>query len=83
MARTKQHAKKSTGGKAPRKQLATMAARQTAPGLQNRKPRRYMLYIFYSMISVLTNTVQLNVLDIGQVQWLYGRSENTKSQRSY
>ncbi|KAL7674809.1 hypothetical protein ACOME3_001084 [Neoechinorhynchus agilis] len=32
MARTKQTAKKSTGGKAPRKQLATKAARKTAPG---------------------------------------------------
>ncbi|KCZ82305.1 hypothetical protein H312_00328 [Anncaliia algerae PRA339] len=31
MARTKQTAKKSVGGKAPRKQLATKAARKTAP----------------------------------------------------
>ena len=31
MARTKQTARKSTGGKAPRKQLATKAARSTAP----------------------------------------------------
>lgn len=31
MARTKQTARKSTGGKAPRKQLATIAARKTAP----------------------------------------------------
>ena len=31
MARTKQTARKSTGGKAPRKQLATKAARLTAP----------------------------------------------------
>lgn len=31
MARTKQTARKSTGGKAPRKQLATKAARKTAP----------------------------------------------------
>ena len=31
MARTKQTARKSTGGKAPRKQLATVAARKTAP----------------------------------------------------
>ncbi|KAJ6606789.1 hypothetical protein B0H10DRAFT_2074361 [Mycena sp. CBHHK59/15] len=30
MARTKQTARKSTGGKAPRKQLATKAARKTA-----------------------------------------------------
>ena len=31
MARTKQTASKSTGGKAPRKQLATKAARKSAP----------------------------------------------------
>ncbi|GHT84523.1 hypothetical protein FACS1894129_1300 [Actinomycetota bacterium] len=31
MARTKQTARKSTGGKAPRKQLATKAARKSAP----------------------------------------------------
>ncbi|CAG7850042.1 Histone H3 [Serendipita indica DSM 11827] len=31
MARTKQTARKSTGGKAPRKQLATKQARKTAP----------------------------------------------------
>lgn len=42
MARTKQTARKSFGGKAPRKQLATKAARKTAPtagGLK--KPHRY------------------------------------------
>ena len=31
MARTKQTARKSTGGKAPRKQIATKAARKSAP----------------------------------------------------
>ncbi|CAH3187236.1 unnamed protein product [Porites lobata] len=39
MARTKQTARKSTGGKAPRKQLATKAARKSAPatgGVKNR-----------------------------------------------
>ncbi|OXB71062.1 UNVERIFIED_CONTAM: hypothetical protein H355_014469 [Colinus virginianus] len=42
MARTKQTARKSTGGKAPRKQLASKAARKTAPlsgGIK--KPHRY------------------------------------------
>ena len=34
MARTKQTARKSTGGKAPRKQLATKAARKSAPTLR-------------------------------------------------
>src|SRR5436190_24140098 len=42
MARTKQTARKSTGGKAPRKQLATKAARKSAPATGGvKKPRRY------------------------------------------
>ena len=38
MARTKQTAKKSTGGKAPEKMLCTRAA---STGKKPRKPRRY------------------------------------------
>jgi histone H3 len=42
MARTKQTARKSTGGKAPRKQLATRAARKFAtPTGCTKKPFRY------------------------------------------
>ena len=44
MARTKQTARKSTGGKAPRKQLATWAARKSAPatgGVIKPHKRRY------------------------------------------
>jgi histone H3 len=44
MARTKQTARKSTGGKAPRKQLATKAARKSAPNptmVKERKRHRY------------------------------------------
>jgi histone H3 len=43
MARTKQTARKSTGGKAPRKQLATKAARKTpySTGGGVKKPHRY------------------------------------------
>lgn len=42
MARTKQTARKSTGGKAPRKQLATKAARKTGKGKEGKsKPHRY------------------------------------------
>ena len=41
MARTKQTARKSTGGKAPRKQLATKAARKSAPRRAAKKPHRY------------------------------------------
>ncbi|XP_078189010.1 histone H3.1-like [Callithrix jacchus] len=41
MARTKQTARKSTGGKAPRKQLTTKAARKSAPAGGVKKPHRY------------------------------------------
>ncbi|XP_026302983.1 histone H3.3-like [Piliocolobus tephrosceles] len=42
MAGTKQTARKSTGGKAPRKQLATKAARKSAPSTGGvKKPHRY------------------------------------------
>ena len=42
MARTKQTARKSTGGKAPRKQLASKAARKATPAVEGqKKPRRY------------------------------------------
>ena len=42
MARTKQTARRSTGGKAPRKQLATKAARKSASATEGvKKPHRY------------------------------------------
>jgi histone H3 len=42
MARTKQTARKSTGGKAPRRALATMAARKSAPATGGvKKPHRF------------------------------------------
>jgi histone H3 len=42
MARTKQTARKSTGGKAPRKSLATKSAYKTAPATGGiKKPHRY------------------------------------------
>ena len=41
MARTKQTAKRSTGGKAPRKQLATKAARRKPAVGGLKKPHRY------------------------------------------
>ncbi|GLU06342.1 hypothetical protein SLE2022_233840 [Rubroshorea leprosula] len=42
MARTKQTARKSTGGKAPRKQLAAKAARKSAPATGGvKKPHRF------------------------------------------
>lgn len=44
MAQTKQTARKSTGGKAPRKQIARLAAMKRAPtavGMKIKKPHRY------------------------------------------
>ena len=41
MARTKQTARKSTGGKAPRKQLASKAASKSTPTEGAKKNRRY------------------------------------------
>jgi histone H3 len=41
MARTKQTARKSTGGKAPHKQLATKAARKSAPATGGVKKLRF------------------------------------------
>ena len=42
MARTKQTARKNTGGKAPRKQVPAKAARKTAPSISGvKKPHRY------------------------------------------
>ena len=42
LCRTKQTARKSTGGKAPRKQLSTKAARKSAPSSGGvKKPHRY------------------------------------------
>jgi histone H3 len=42
MARTKQTARKNTGGKAPRKNVASKAARKTAPSSGGvKKPHRF------------------------------------------
>ena len=41
MARTKQTARKSTGGKAPRKQLVTKATRAAGPHKPRGRPHRY------------------------------------------
>ncbi len=52
MARTKQTARKSTGGKAPRKQLATKAARKSAPSSGGiKKPHRFD-YLFSSTLVI-------------------------------
>jgi histone H3 len=51
MARTKQTARKSTGGKAPRKQLATKAARKSAPATGGvKKPHRKLKFLNFLLI---------------------------------
>lgn len=53
MARTKQTARKSTGGKAPRKQLATKAARKSAPSTGGvKKPHRYRYAYWIDVITI-------------------------------
>ncbi|KAF6214314.1 hypothetical protein GE061_009054 [Apolygus lucorum] len=55
MARTKQTARKSTGGKAPRKQLATKAARKSAPATGGvKKPHRIVPELSLFVRSVVT-----------------------------
>ena len=50
MARTKRTARKSTGGKAPRKQPATKAARKSAPSTGRvKKPHRTGLVLWHSV----------------------------------
>uniref|UniRef100_A0AAZ3QAH2 Histone H3 n=1 Tax=Oncorhynchus tshawytscha TaxID=74940 RepID=A0AAZ3QAH2_ONCTS len=60
MARTKQTARKSTGGKAPRKQLATKAARKSAPSTGGvKKPHRYSHGILLTVFPSRPGTVAL------------------------
>jgi hypothetical protein len=56
MARTKQTARKSTGGKAPRKQLATKAARKSAPaagGVKKVNGKKNTSHNFYIYVILL------------------------------
>jgi hypothetical protein len=55
MARTKQTARKSTGGKAPRKQLAAKAARKSAPSGATagvKKPHRYRWVSLFALLAL-------------------------------
>ena len=66
MARTKQTARKSTGGKAPRKQLATKAARKSAPATGGvKKPHRYF-EICYSTSRVAISRIKELIHSSGQ-----------------
>ena len=59
MARTKQTARKSTGGKAPRKQLATKAARKSAPATGGvKKPHRFAFTCAFASVHVPSSVEQ-------------------------
>ncbi len=53
MARTKQTARKSTGGKAPRKQLATKAARKSAPATGETPPSTFIVLLPFRIVIML------------------------------
>ena len=62
MARTKQTARKSTGGKAPRKQLATKAARKSAPATgESSLDNLGRLFVNYIDIRSLSITFSLHI----------------------
>lgn len=87
MARTKQTARKSTGGKAPRKQLATKAARKSAPSTGGvKKPHRYRWCKLESLFWWTTVTVRVILKCVcvcsGPVLWLYVRSDVIRNPRS-
>lgn len=54
MARTKQTARKSTGGKAPRKHIAAKSAQKTAGAVGGiKKPHRYRYALFLTFSSCI------------------------------
>ncbi|KAL1284063.1 histone H3.3C [Trichinella pseudospiralis] len=61
MARTKQTACKSTGGKASRKQLATKAARKSAPnaGKVGLLEDTNLCAIYAKRVTIMPNNIQL------------------------
>ena len=72
MARTKQTARRSTGGKAPRKQLATKAAR--CPSAAFRSYVRIFLIGFRTSYS-LTRTTDVERAKSGR-EFVFGEKEN-------
>ncbi|CAH2020424.1 unnamed protein product [Acanthoscelides obtectus] len=67
MARTKQTARKSTGGKAPRKQLATKAARKSAPATAElRKPHVIVRELWLTELLIRKLPFQRLVREIAQ-----------------
>ncbi|CBI16419.3 unnamed protein product, partial [Vitis vinifera] len=76
MARTKQTARKSTGGKAPRKQLATKAARKSAPATGGvKKPHREIAQDFKTDLRFQSSAVA--ALQEAAEAYLVGLFEDT------
>jgi histone H3 len=59
MARTKQTARKSTGGKAPRKNFGTKAARRAASSVQGvKRPHRYVPDTVYAVLEKIRRSAE-------------------------
>ena len=71
MARTKQTARKSTGGKAPRKQLATKAARKAtqATGGVKRAPLKYDPFSLKCERKRQTSVTSFVIESVGGMDW--------------
>ena len=79
MARTKQTARKSTGGKPPKKALATKAARKSAPATGGiKKPHRYRPGALLQPAAACCLPLKLGV----QGLWRCGRFAATRRARS-
>lgn len=76
MARTKQTARKNTGAKAPRKQLANKAARKTASVSANQGIKKV------SQLLSPSNSLHFSLIVSDQEQSLLERSGNSKSQQN-
>lgn len=75
MARTKQTARKSTGGKAPRKQLATKAARKSAPSTGGvKKPHRYR---YWEQFNRFSNIILFTLSRFNLQMWVSNSSNFT------
>jgi len=80
MARTKQTARKSTGGKAPRKQLATKAARKSAPSTGGvKKPHRYRYESRAGSGAARGTSADALCVSVGPGPWLCVRSAATRN----
>ena len=91
MARTKQIARKSTGGKAPRKQLNTKAARASAPvhggvkkvRVSESSTRQIRLDVVWELTPLDSFCVHFSLTVIALVPLRFGRFVGTRSLPTY